>query len=113
MKNEHIIFTWNCLPNHRSFDFAYLPNFQTHNITHIYERLLEKGYTGKKTILKDHLKPLRPVRVKEGPSVRRYEIKPDKQAQMDWGICKYTDPSDQIRKVCVIPISSYVAVIVA
>ena len=83
-------------------------NSGIYNAETIYERLLEKGYDGKKTILKDYLKPLRPVSVKEGPAVRRYETKPGRQAQMDWGICKYTDSRGQIRKVaCFVMILGY------
>ena len=79
-----------------------------YNAETIYDRLVEKGYDGKKTILKDYLKPLRPVSIKDGAAVRRYETKPGRQAQMDWGICKYTDPHGQIRKVaCFVMILGY------
>src|SRR5450830_808222 len=63
-----------------------LMSLGVYNAAAIYERLLEKGFDGKITILKDYLKPLRPVTVKEGPAVRRYETKPGSQVQMDWGI---------------------------
>lgn len=64
----------------------------------IYERIVEKGFDGKITISKDYLKPLRPVTMKEGPAVRRYETNAGSQVQMDWGICKYLDPCNRIRK---------------
>lgn len=70
-----------------------------YNAVVIYERIAEKGFDGKITILKDYLKPLRPVTMKEGPAVRRYETKAGSQVQMDWGICKYLDPCNRIRKV--------------
>ena len=79
-----------------------------YNAAAIYERLLEKGFDGKITILKDYLKPLRPVTVKEGPAVRRYETKPGSQVQMDWGICKYLDPRNRVRKVaCFVMVLGY------
>ncbi len=70
-----------------------------YNAVVIYERILEKGFDGKISILKDYLKPLRPVTIKEGPAVRRYETKAGSQVQMDWGICKYLDPHNRVRKV--------------
>lgn len=47
------------------------------------------GYDGSMTILKDYVQPFRPA--KTSPAVRRYETLPGKQAQMDWGMCPYTD----------------------
>lgn len=70
-----------------------------YNAVVIYERIVEKGFDGKISILKDYLKPLRPVTMKEGPAVRRYETKAGSQVQMDWGICKYLDPCNRIRSV--------------
>ena len=79
-----------------------------YNAEVIYERILEKGYQGKRTILKDYLRPLRPVIVKEGPAVRRYETKPGSQVQMDWGICKYFDALGRVRKVaCFVMVLGY------
>jgi transposase len=50
----------------------------------LYQRLLARGYTGKISILKDFIRPLRP----HGPAgqrpVRRYETKPGEQIQFDW-----------------------------
>lgn len=63
----------------------------------IIERIQEKGYTGSLTILKDYVKPFRPPR--NLPAVPRYETKPGKQAQMDYGICHYLDLDGQIHKV--------------
>lgn len=63
----------------------------------IMERLQDKGYTGSITILKDYVKPYRPS--KALPAVPRYESKPGKQAQMDYGICHYVDLDGVIHKV--------------
>lgn len=80
-------------------DIQELMSLGIYNAVVIYERIVEKGFDGKILILKDYLKPLRPVTMKEGPAVRRYETKAGSQVQMDWGICKYLDPCNRIRKV--------------
>ncbi len=69
------------------------------NATVIFNRLVEKGYKGGISILKEYLKPLRPPRTTNEVAVIRYETKPGQQAQMDWGICKYTDYQGRIRKL--------------
>lgn len=85
-----------------------LMNLGIYNSVTIYERILELGYEGKLSILKDYMRPLRPAQVKEGPAVRRYETKPGTQAQMDWGICKYKDPRGRIRRVaCFVMVLGY------
>lgn len=89
-------------------EIALLMEEGIYNAVTIFERLQEKGYNGKITILKDYLKPLRPVVIKEGPAVRRYESKPGSQVQMDWGICKYIDLKGRIRKVaCFVMVLGY------
>lgn len=55
----------------------------------IMERIVEAGYEGKISILKEYVRPFRPP--KKVPAVRRYETEPGRQAQMDWGICAYDD----------------------
>ena len=47
-------------------------------------RLKEMGYTGGISILKDYIKPLRPLITGHAP-VQRYETKPGEQVQFDWG----------------------------
>lgn len=69
-----------------------------YNAEVIYTRIVAKGYSGKVTIIKDYLRPRRPVTVTQGPAVQRYETKPGRQVQMDWGICNYIDPNGQHRK---------------
>lgn len=66
------------------------------NCVVLLERLQKAGYNGGITILKDYVHPRRPA--KSSPAVRRYETLPGKQAQMDWGICHYTDEDGNIHK---------------
>ncbi len=53
----------------------------------IYEEIKEQGYTGKTTILRDFMKPLRKNRIVKASS--RFETPPGKQAQVDWGEFKF------------------------
>lgn len=59
------------------------------NCVVLMERIQAKGYNGSLTILKDYVQPFRLA--KAAPAVQRYETAPGKQAQMDWGICQFTD----------------------
>ncbi len=68
-----------------------------YNCVVLLERLQEAGYDGGISILKDYVHPFRPP--KKLPAVRRYETAPGKQAQMDWGICHYTDTGGTAHKV--------------
>jgi transposase len=68
-----------------------------YNCVVLLERLQEAGYNGGISILKEYVHPFRPP--KKLPAVRRYETAPGKQAQMDWGICHYTDTGGTIHKV--------------
>ena len=52
------------------------------------ERLLEQGYTGNGTILREYVRPFRPRNVGHQP-VMRYETKPGEQMQYDWGEVHY------------------------
>ena len=67
------------------------------NCVVLLERLREAGYDGGVSILKNYVHPLRPP--KKLPAVRRYETEPGKQAQMDWGICHYSDIKGAVHKV--------------
>ncbi|PKK40393.1 Mobile element protein [Clostridiaceae bacterium JG1575] len=79
-----------------------------YNSVVIFNRLLEKGFDGKISIIKDYLKPLRPPTVKEGPATQRFESPPGSQAQMDWGICSYLDTRNRVRKVaCFVMVLGY------
>lgn len=68
-----------------------------YNCVVLLDRLREAGYDGGISILKDYVHPFRPP--KKLPAVRRYETAPGKQAQMDWGICHYTDTGGTVHKV--------------
>lgn len=68
-----------------------------YNCVVLLDRLREAGYDGGISILKDYVHPFRPS--KKLPAVRRYETAPGKQAQMDWGICHYTDTGGTAHKV--------------
>lgn len=72
-----------------------------YNCQVILERIQDLGYQGGVTILKDYVKTKRPPAVKVAPAVQRYETPAGQQAQMDWGIMKYTDLWGEIRKVSV------------
>jgi transposase len=79
-----------------------------YNAHTILERIREMGYDGGITILKDYIKPLRPPALKFETAVRRYETKPGKQAQMDWGILKYKDKKGRLCKIaCFVMILGY------
>jgi len=68
-----------------------------YNCVVLLERIGEAGYDGGISVLKDYVHPFRPP--KKLPAVRRYETGPGKQAQMDWGICHYTDAKGVVHKV--------------
>lgn len=79
-----------------------------YNAAVIFDRIRELGYSGGISILKDFIHPLRPPAIVSGPAIRRFESKPGRQAQMDWGILKYRDRSDRICKVaCFVMVLGY------
>jgi len=59
-------------------------------------RLRKEGYQGGLTLIKDYVKAHRLPR--HTKATVRYETKPGQQAQVDWGICTYTDVHGQERK---------------
>lgn len=67
------------------------------NCVVLLERIQGAGYSGGISIVKSYVHPYRPA--KALPAVRRYETPSGKQAQMDWGICHYTDSKGVIHKV--------------
>jgi transposase len=54
------------------------------NCETLVRRLQAAGYTGKTTVVKDFVRPLRPPAAGQRPVVR-YETKPGEQLQFDWG----------------------------
>ncbi|QQK74888.1 IS21 family transposase [Salicibibacter cibarius] len=67
----------------------------TTNCEVLFDELRERGYTGKKTILKDYIKPFRKEPGKQG--IPRYETEPGEQAQVDWMDCGIRE-MDGVRK---------------
>lgn len=67
------------------------------NCVVLMERIRDMGYDGSMTILKDYVQPFRPA--KASPAVQRYETLPGKQAQMDWGMCPFTDANGILHHV--------------
>jgi len=67
-----------------------------YNAEVLWERIKEQGYSGGKTLVKDYVKPHRPLR--QAPAVQRYETKPGDQAQVDWGIADYIDEQGVVHK---------------
>ena len=67
------------------------------NCVVLLERLRDTGYSGGISILKEYVHLYHPA--KALPAVQRYETPAGKQAQMDWGICHYTDGSGTLHKV--------------
>ena len=67
------------------------------NCVVLLERLKDASYDGGITILKEYVHPFRPA--KALPAARRFETPSGKQAQMDWGICQYTDGGGALHKV--------------
>lgn len=79
-----------------------------YNASVIEERIQAIGYEGSITILKEFIAPLRPPAIHLVPAAQRYETKPGKQAQMDWGYMDYRDLTGKIRKVaCFVMILGY------
>lgn len=72
-----------------------------YNCQVIFERLQDNGYQGGISIVKDYVKGKRPPAIRLAPAIKRYETKAGQQAQMDWGIMKYTDAASEIHKVAV------------
>jgi transposase len=49
------------------------------------EEIAQRGYTGKRSILRDLLTPLRQEGVRKREATERFETEPGQQAQVDWG----------------------------
>lgn len=68
-----------------------------YNCEVLLEKLQAKGYTGSRSILKEYVRQFRPPR--RSKAVMRYETQPGEQAQVDWGVCGYTDAQGNHRKI--------------
>src|SRR5215831_21136992 len=69
-----------------------------YNCQTMYRRLHAHGYTGRQSILKDFVHPLRPVVRRTRRPVLRYETAPGEQLQFDWGEFSY-EQEGQTRKL--------------
>jgi len=54
------------------------------NAVKMLKEIKKKGYMGQASILRDHMRPLRPL---TETATARYETEPGEQAQVDWGHC--------------------------
>jgi len=70
-----------------------------HNLTatRIYREIVEMGFTGKYTIVKDFIRKVRPT--SGVPAVYRFETEPGKQAQVDWSECGRIEIDGKIQKL--------------
>jgi transposase len=84
------------LDGHREYIIDRLKEFPL-SASRIYREILEMGFTGKYTIVKDFVHEVRP---KIGvPAIYRYETKPGIQAQVDWAECGYIEIDGEKRKL--------------
>jgi transposase len=67
------------------------------NAERIFREIREQGYTGGITVLREFMRPYRPV--VSAKATVRFETAPGEQAQIDLGAFPYTDPLGQRRKV--------------
>jgi transposase len=63
--------------------------------------LRARGYTGKYTVLKDFVQPLRQRPPAAAVATMRYETAPGEQGQVDFGYCTYTTPEGVTRGIWV------------
>ncbi len=55
------------------------------NATVLLEEISARGYSGKITILRDYLRPIRLEAIRKREAAERFETGPGKQGQVDWG----------------------------
>jgi len=67
--------------------------------TVLYEELKTQGYSGKLTILRDFIRPLKASFVLR--VTQRFETRPGQQGQMDWGECGFIDCGGERKKLYV------------
>jgi len=63
------------------------------------------GYSSVKTILKDFVKPFRPLQ--KAQAVSRFETKPGEQAQVDFGVFKYEEQGRERKVYAFVMVMSY------
>lgn len=69
------------------------------NCAVLLRELRELGYSGGYSILKDYVKPFRKPGIPE--ATVRFETEPGEQAQVDFGLCKYTTVNGKTRHIWV------------
>src|ERR687885_2414117 len=69
------------------------------NCVVLLRELQARGYTGKYTVLKDFVQPLRHRPAAAAVATMRYETAPGEQAQVDFGHCTYTTPEGTTRGI--------------
>jgi transposase len=75
------------------------------NANRLFNEIKSLGYSGGKTILKDFLKPFRPLQ--KAQAVSRFETKPGEQAQVDFGVFKYEEQGRERKIYAFIMVMSY------
>lgn len=84
------------LDNYKDYITQRLKNYPL-TASRIYREIQEMGFTGKYTIVKDFVREIRP---ETGVcAIYRYETRPGKQAQVDWGECGYIEIDGTTRKL--------------
>jgi len=71
----------------------------------IFEKICEKGYKGKLTILRDFMKPYRKSAL--SMAVKRFETPPGKQAQVNWGEFKAEHNGKTIKLHCFVMVLGF------
>ena len=85
------------LDEYEGFIKETLEEFPDLTAVRLHEKLEEQGFDGQYTIVKDHLRQIRP-KPKKKP-VTRYETEPGKQGQQDWSPYEIPFTEDGLQKV--------------
>ena len=85
------------LDAYREYIVQRLHNYPDLSGKRIYREILERGYTGKYTQVKQYLRTIRPNIVPT--AVYRFETEPGRQAQVDWGDCGPVDLDGETRRL--------------
>lgn len=82
---EHLITPWKEFIEERAIQVGF-------NATKLHRELIEKGFTGSYSLVKEAVRPLREQAQRAERAFLRFETPPGKQGQVDWGT--YTVPID-------------------
>lgn len=75
------------------------------NANRLFAKIRALGYTRGKTILKEFLKPLRPLQ--KPNATMRFETKPGEQAQVDFGVFQYEEEGHRRQVYAFVMVMSY------